>query len=192
MVEEQADGRRDRGARNKQLIVNAFLDYIREGNLNPTAQQVSERAGVGLRTVFRHFQDMETLYREMAHAVDAIIAPVLQTPLEGRTWQDKLHHAIDRRSAMFEQLMPIHVSSLAHLHASPFLKEKHERSVALQRLLLQGFLPKKVQNRKGTFEALDLVLSLDTWTRLRRDQDLTAEQAKKTIRHMVEKLIDGI
>lgn len=191
MVVEQLDGRRDRGLRNKQLIVSAFLDFIREGVVAPTAQEVSERAGVGLRTVFRHFQDMETLYREMAHAVDAIIAPALQSPIEGRTWQDKLQHAIERRSAMFEQLMPIHVSTLAHLHTSPFLRQKHEKSVALQRMLLQGFLPKKIQNKKATFEALDLVLSLDTWVRLRRDQGLTPEQAKKTLRQLVERLVEG-
>ena len=40
-----------------------MLELVNEGNLIPTAQQVSDRAGVGIRSVFRHFSDMESLYQ---------------------------------------------------------------------------------------------------------------------------------
>jgi AcrR family transcriptional regulator len=56
------DGRRLRSERSKQAIIDAVADMIDEGNLIPTAQQASDRAGVGIRTVFRHFNDMETLF----------------------------------------------------------------------------------------------------------------------------------
>ena len=56
------DGRRLRTERSKQAIIDAGLELIHEGQLVPTAQQVSERAGVGIRSFFRHFADMETLF----------------------------------------------------------------------------------------------------------------------------------
>ena len=56
------DGRRLRSERSKQAIIDAMMDMISEGNLMPTARQVSERAGVGIRSVFRHFEDMENLF----------------------------------------------------------------------------------------------------------------------------------
>ena len=46
------DGRVRRGARNRQTIVDALLDLVGSGILRPTAQQVADRAGVGIRTVF--------------------------------------------------------------------------------------------------------------------------------------------
>ena len=60
-VENVADGRRLRSERSRQAIIDAMLKLVEEGVLVPTAQQVSERAGVGIRSVFRHFSDMESL-----------------------------------------------------------------------------------------------------------------------------------
>jgi AcrR family transcriptional regulator len=52
------DGRRVRSERSRKSIIDAMLQLVEEGILVPTAQQVSERAGVSLRSVFRHFSDM--------------------------------------------------------------------------------------------------------------------------------------
>ena len=56
------DGRHRRGERNRKAVVVAALDLIAEGCLVPTAQLISARAGVTIRTLFRHFPDMETLF----------------------------------------------------------------------------------------------------------------------------------
>ena len=42
-----------------------MLEPIGEESLSPTALQVAERADVGVRTVFRHFSDMDTLFAAM-------------------------------------------------------------------------------------------------------------------------------
>ena len=60
------DGRRLRSERNKQKIVTAMMELVREGDYDPSVASIAERAGVGLRTVFRHFDDVDTLYREMS------------------------------------------------------------------------------------------------------------------------------
>ena len=56
------DGRRMRSDRSRQLIIESMLELIRQGNLVPTAQQVADHASVGIRSVFRHFEDMEIEY----------------------------------------------------------------------------------------------------------------------------------
>ncbi|MDH4042395.1 MAG: TetR/AcrR family transcriptional regulator, partial [Gammaproteobacteria bacterium] len=61
-ADKRPDGRLLRTERSRQLIIDALHDLINEGVLQPTAQTVAERAGVGIRTVFRHFADMETLF----------------------------------------------------------------------------------------------------------------------------------
>ena len=56
------DGRRQRSSQSSDLIAQACIEIINQGNLNPTAKEVAKRAGVGTRTVFRQYEDMEDLY----------------------------------------------------------------------------------------------------------------------------------
>ncbi|GLR25077.1 TetR/AcrR family transcriptional regulator [Limnobacter litoralis] len=184
-VTKKADGRVVRGKKNRELIVNALMACIREGNPSPTAQEVSERAGVGLRTVFRHFEDMETLYRELANEVSKILQPVLESPIEGKTWEEKLVHIVNRRSDMFELLLPLHQATQVHLHESPFLKQQKRFYVQMQRNLLTVLLPETLAKSGNTLEALDLLLSIETWARLRIEQGLAAPQAAQVLQNCV-------
>ena len=59
------DGRRQRSSKSSDLIAQACIEIINEGNLNPTAKEVAKRAGVGTRTVFRQYEDMEDLYLQI-------------------------------------------------------------------------------------------------------------------------------
>ncbi len=75
---ESADGRVRRGAQNRDRILDALYALIGEGELQPTAEQVARRAGVGERTVFRHFEDMETLHAELSGRLRREVAPLLE------------------------------------------------------------------------------------------------------------------
>ena len=61
LAEQGQDGRRRRGQDNRARIVAAMLEIIHGGELSPGAEQVAQRADVALRTVFRHFSDMDSL-----------------------------------------------------------------------------------------------------------------------------------
>ena len=63
----ETDGRRARAERNRDAVVEAILDLLCEGVENPTAEAIAERFGVSVRSVFRHFDDLESLH---AAAVD--------------------------------------------------------------------------------------------------------------------------
>ena len=65
---ENLDGRRARAERNRDAVVEAILELLREGVDQPSANEIAERSGVSVRSVFRHFEDLETLY---AAAIDA-------------------------------------------------------------------------------------------------------------------------
>src|SRR5215470_9153290 len=85
-----ADGRRQRTSTSRGRIVAAMLDLAREGELTPSAETVAERAGVGRRTVFRLFSDMESLYREM-HAIMMLrIEDIKAIPVKGDTAAERL------------------------------------------------------------------------------------------------------
>src|SRR5271163_2254507 len=60
------DGRLARSARTRHAVVDALLDLLGEGDLRPTAARIAERAGVSLRLVFHHFDDLDAIYAELA------------------------------------------------------------------------------------------------------------------------------
>lgn len=60
------DGRLLRGERTKRHIAEAMIDLIEEGNPKPTARLIAERAGVSLRLVFHHFEDIEAVFQVAA------------------------------------------------------------------------------------------------------------------------------
>ena len=84
--EDAADGRRLRSERSRRAIIEAALALQEEGVLVPTAQQVSDKAGVGIRSVFRHFEDMESLYASADEQIrDSYEALFLGGDREGST-----------------------------------------------------------------------------------------------------------
>ncbi|MBT6422528.1 MAG: TetR family transcriptional regulator, partial [Porticoccaceae bacterium] len=60
--QDKSDGRLLRSKKSRRLIIEAIIELIDEGFLIPTAQQVAERADVGIRSVFRHFDDMDDIF----------------------------------------------------------------------------------------------------------------------------------
>src|SRR5258708_21936588 len=55
------DGRRLRSERTKQLIIEAFLELLRDNPEMPTAVQIAERAGYSVRSIFERFPDLNAL-----------------------------------------------------------------------------------------------------------------------------------
>src|SRR5215472_10436539 len=79
---QEADGRKHRSQKSQLLIVNAMLELVAQGNLEPSADQIAEIAKVGRRSVFRHFKDMDSLYREMISSIASSMASVPDQPFE--------------------------------------------------------------------------------------------------------------
>src|SRR4051794_13288243 len=75
------DGRAARSVRTRRAIVDALRALHHEGDLRPTAPRVAERAGVSVRTVWQHFDDLETLLFEAGRR-DLEIAQSLVTPID--------------------------------------------------------------------------------------------------------------
>ncbi len=182
------DGRRQRGQENRRRIVEAMLHLVRAGNIAPSAEEVSAKAQVGLRTVFRHFDDMDGLYRELSEIMRAEIGPVVLAPLPEGSWPQRLAALIDRRALVYEKILPFRIAADVHKHRSPFLREDHEALVHMQRTTLSAALPPAWRDDRLRIEALDLLLSFDSWRRLRQDQHLTVAEAKGTIRLAAEAL----
>jgi AcrR family transcriptional regulator len=170
------DGRTLRSERSRRAIVEAMLAWVGEGVLEPTAQQVADRAEVGIRSVFRHFADMDALYAEIGALVREKAQPlVTAVPPKGKV-QDRLREMVRRRSALFEHIAPYRRSADRRVASSPFLARGHRRLARELRAALRAAVPELASASPEREEALDLVLSFEAWDRLRTQQRLSAQQ----------------
>jgi AcrR family transcriptional regulator len=150
---------------------------------------VAARAEVGLRTVFRHFKDMDSLYREMSGAIEREFAVALAMPFTGADWRAHLMEMVRKRGAVYEKIAPFKHASSVHRHQSQFLASDHGRMVSTARQALKTVLPADVANDVELFETLDLLLSFETWSRLRHDQNLSIQQTRDVIELAVFRMI---
>ena len=119
------DGRAARRQANREKIVTAFLEMVREGVTSPGAQAVAERAHVSPRTVFRCFQDLETLYREIVVALREEFVPRARIDLSTSDRAERLSRLTANRARMFADMEPFRNAAEAHRHLSTTLAEDH-------------------------------------------------------------------
>ena len=189
-VTQLHDGRRLRSERSRKAMIDAALELIEDGNYAPTAKQISARAGVGIRSFFRQFEDMDQFFA----AVDE------QTV--GSFWERFLHEG-DREGALSERLDSIvatygkafedHRSLLLATKSlrwsSRVLKENYERYQQISRANKEHWLPEIRQLPLDERELADAYLSFEMWHRLRDIQGLSCESTETLILKALENLL---
>jgi len=186
---EPSDGRRQRSERSRTQIIDAMFSLIREGDMSPSAARVAERAEVGLRTVFRHFEDMDSLFVEMAERISAEIMPKVLAPFEARDWRGRFKEHVDRRIEIYEHIMPVRVAANVRRFQSRFLMEEYRRNLLIERASLAAILPAEISSDPVLFAAVETTVSFQTWRRLRQDSGLSPEEAAAVFRLMLERIV---
>ena len=179
------DGRRQRSERSRQKIAQAMIDLIMAGEPYPSAEAVAKKASVGLRTVFRLYKDMDSLFLEVSQIMHARIEPEIYRLKPGLSWQDQLETITENRAKVFEAVMPMQEVSYTHRVRSPFVKAEIEKNNQTLRATLMDALPTELRRNKSLVETLDAVLSPNMWMRLRIDQKLDPRAAEKVLKTMV-------
>ncbi len=188
-ADQQLDGRHRRSRATREKIVAALLALVRDGDVAPSAARVAETAGVGLRTVFRHFDEMESLYREMAEVIEAQVMPIMLKPFEASSWQDRVREMADRRIGIYETIMPYRISSSVKRFQSAFLMQGYHKQLQLERTSLHAILPPIVIADDVFASAIEVTISFQCWRRLRHDQGLAIEAARAVIHRLLEAVL---
>jgi AcrR family transcriptional regulator len=183
------DGRVQRAERSRQAIVRAMIDLVGRGDLAPTARQVADEAGVAIRSVFRHFSDVEALYRAMDAQLEQSVAHLVAIPPAQGALATRVTALVRQRSMLFERIAPYKRSADTQRRGSAFLQERHRY---LQRRLrddLLARLPELVRAPADLVAAADLATSFEAWDRLRGDMGLSPRAATVAIERTVRALL---
>jgi AcrR family transcriptional regulator len=186
-----ADGRVRRSERSRAAIVQALFELIGEGLAEPTADEVAERASIGIRTVFRQFKDMDTLYGALDVLLYERFEPLFLAPVPEGSIDERIDEFVARRTKGYEGLAPYKRAANIKRARSEFLQERHEALVSRMSKDLRRWFPELKHMDAPTVHALELVTSFEAWDRLRIDQRLGKQRAAEAMKQAMTALLDA-
>ena len=186
-----ADGRTRRRLRNREAVVDAILDLLGEGHAQPTSAQVSERSGVSLRSIFRLFDDMESLHRSaIARQAERVAALMTPMPSTGPV-ADRVAALADSRAVVLEAITPVRRLAVRLAPTSPPLAAELTRAAGAFRAQVADVFAAELAPGGGTglLDALDVATSWEAWERLRVTQGLAVDEARAVVARLVGALL---
>ena len=174
----KADGRRQRSVNTQATIVDAMMILIKKGILEPTAQQVADEAGLGIRTVFRIVKDKETLFSRMDEKVRESNQILYQASPSG-SLKDRIEGLMQIESKGYEVNIEFIKATLANKWKYKTLEENYKKNQLLLKKLMFTWLPEISQLDSNLQEFLTAINSPNFWIELRENQTLSVEKAKK-------------
>ncbi|ACA86675.1 TetR/AcrR family transcriptional regulator [Shewanella woodyi] len=179
-IKDKVDGRLKRSEANRQLIIDAMINLVNRGNYMPTAQQVADTSGVSIRTVFRHFTEMELLYREIDDVVKPLYISYFKQDFKGdlQTRIKRLANAVVNGFSGGYHLSKV---TTVLKWRSPVLQATYDYNQKMLRLYVLSMLPELKKCDSVTTELVVGMASFAFFERLHMDQGLSLAVCKKLI-----------
>ncbi len=191
------DGRRARRDRNRDAVVDAFLDLLNEGDLNPGVAAVAERSGVSHRSVFRYFEDLEELFRVAIEHQSERTADIGYLHGLGRgSFDERVEALINHRITLFDATQ--NVSKAARLRApnQPILQASitSGRALSREQIRVQFRKELRLMNREDASAALgsiDVLLSVEAYDLYRNAQSRSRSRTAATLSFAIRRLLES-
>jgi TetR/AcrR family transcriptional regulator, regulator of autoinduction and epiphytic fitness len=188
------DGRLARSARTRHAVVDALLDLLGEGDLRPTAARIAERAGVSLRLVFHHFDDLEAIYSELADRQAERVKPLTMPIPVTLPLPLRIEKFAAQRGRLLETLSPVRRAAVLMEPFRPALAKrlKHARDLT-RAAAIAAFAPElsklDADEKRATIAALDVATSWVGWEQMRRHQGLSETEARGVMATTIRALL---
>ncbi len=185
---EPLDGRTARAMRTRESIGEATLALLAEGDFRPTAPRIAERAGVSVRSVFQHFDDLESLYATVGERVATQVAALIEPIDDGLDLPDRVVAFYAQRARINETLTPTLRAALMYAPSSPTIVNQLQAGhdvVAAQ--VAEAFAPELAglgERSTVVLDALVATASWGVWNNLRNLTHRPYDQAVTVLTHL--------
>ena len=99
------DGRRLRREQNREAVLVALVELFHEGNYQPSAAEIADRAGLSQRSLFRYFDDVDDLNRAAIERQQEAARPLLDPGVTADApTAEKVDRTVAARIALFEAI----------------------------------------------------------------------------------------
>jgi TetR/AcrR family transcriptional regulator, regulator of autoinduction and epiphytic fitness len=188
------DGRTARAMRTREAIVDASIALVAEGDVPPTAPRIAERAGVSVRSVFQHFDDLEGLDAAVADRLIQRLGCLNRSTDPSQPLQARLPDVVRQRSVLLEAITPIRRAAAVHAPFSREVRARMQRGHDLLRGEIERLFAIELDarceaERTIMLDALDTVLSWPSWDNLRALNGRSIDEACAVMEAMVAALL---
>jgi len=193
-ISRSQDGRIVRGLRTRQSLIQATLDLIQAGDVEPTSAAIATIAGVSSRALFQHFTSLAELY---AAAFDLAVGRAFDgaRPVDNAApLSSRIDLLVSDRSTLFEEWLPVwhfaervrSVAPAVGLGVTQLRRLLRDRLAAWFATELGNLAPPA---RDLVLDALDLAFGLDSWMNMREQLALSPVHASRTWRFTAEAIV---
>lgn len=192
---DEADGRHARRERNRLAVVDAMLALYAKGNLDPSSDEIAQRAGLSPRSLFRYFDDIDDLVRVAVARHHNRLVPLaaLDTSVSA-SLDARVQRLVEQRLRLFDGIAS--VGTVARIRA-PF-----QPLIASELATARGFWREQIRQlfapelrAQGKAKAANVVAAVDVLTSfesvqlMREDQQLSSAQISTVLTQSIRALV---
>ena len=197
-VVSSSDGRILKGERTRRAIAQAMIDLVEQGDALPTGRSIAERAGVSLRLVFHHFEDVDEVFQKATELQDARYWSTLPTVPPGDPLASRITATSRARRRLFEAITPVRrVACIRSQHSPAITRHLAAGRARLRDELAATFAPELAStggagDRSGAtvlLDSLDVAAGWEAWCYLRNQVGRTATASERAARLAMTSLL---
>lgn len=183
-MELAVDGRSARRERNRLAVVEAALELMDSGVLDPPVEEITEMSGVSQRSIFRYFDGLDDLRRAVIQHHFARIKPMIEDSGGEGPAEDRIKRFVNSRLELYDMAPNATRAARTRAPYSTLLADdlRHFRE-DLNRQVRSVFAP-DLKTRKSA-DAGDVailigsIVSFDSWEQLVSVHNRSTSQIRK-------------
>ena len=189
---ELRDGRHARRDRNRDAVIAALVTFFDDGVAQPTAQQLAERAGISLRSVFRYFDDLDNL---LEVAIPEFVTTRLDdfafaAPPTGSSLEARVEAWVDHQVGLFPRYARIAVAVFGRARRHPrvlaqFANYRFAEAAQVAQLFAPELDALSDDERPIVLAALHSCALAETWLNLVDRHALGADGVRAVLRRLL-------
>ncbi len=190
-----ADGRHARRERNRLAVVDAMLKLYAQGNLDPSSDQIAERAGLSPRSLFRYFDDIDDLVRVAVTRHHERVSPLADLDTTASApLGERVRRLVAQRMRLFDRIGSVGTVARVRAPSQPLIAAELAKARKLWRQQLRQLFAPELRTL-GNSTAAHVVASIDVLTSfesvqlMRDDQKLSSSAISAALVHSVTALV---
>ena len=190
---DAGDGRTARARRTRTAIVDALLSLLDDGDLQPTANRIAERAGISLRLIYHHFGDLDSLFRAVAERQHERIARLWRPVDVSLPLPERIDAFVDQRIAILDLITAVRRAGQVHEASSREIQETYRQAQAAGRAEIAVTFAAELRTlpaaeRESLVNGLQGVLGWGFWNDL-HIAGLDRDEARATVLTLLRMLL---
>lgn len=185
---ESVDGRVARRQRNVDAVLDVVIEMFAEDSLFPSMEQVAQRSGLSLRSLYRYFADPEALHEAAVRHHRERIEPIAHLTAIGQGPLDhRIRAFVEMRMAVYEEAAAayratVHNSGRNSRVRGQLARARDDLRMQLERQFAPELRELRAADRDAVTAVGDVLTQLDAIDTLRRHRQMSVAETATALR----------